>query len=88
MVLKEEEILCRWQRLSQSWFHSRRVPTSDNTAMEDTANSVALEAVKQIADLLLYKMQCGDLDASEPALEAHLLHLENTDPSFHRCVGI
>ena len=56
--------------------------------MEDTANSVALEAVKQIADLLLYKMQCGDLDASEPALEAHLLHLENTDPSFHRCVGI
>lgn len=43
-----------------------------------------VEQVKQMADLLLYKVQNGTLPANHDALEAYLVHLEENDESFYR----
>ena len=51
-------------------------------AMRDGA-----EAAKQVADMLLYRVQCGDVVASEDALGTFLRQL-SADPSFHRFVDM
>ena len=45
-----------------------------------------VDAVKQVAELLLYKVQCGEIPATPDGLDSFLLTLETNDESFHRFV--
>jgi hypothetical protein len=42
------------------------------------------EQVKQLADLILFKVQCGEVQPTVDAMETFLLHLESHEPSFFR----
>ena len=42
------------------------------------------DAVKQVCELLLFKVQSGEVACMADAMEFFMLHLESHDDSFHR----